>query len=61
MSSKNSPESRNATDACPTGICGHIHSTLSPEQCGCKGCQRHLEQLANPQPKVDLDSITLVF
>jgi hypothetical protein len=56
MSSKNSPESRNATAACPSGICGAIHSTLSPEQCGCKGCQRHLE---SPGSEVDINSIEL--
>lgn len=58
---KTTPESRNATPACPSGICGAIHSTLSPEQCGCKGCQEHLGSLAKSEPKSDLQFATLCF
>lgn len=54
MSSKTSPESRNATAACPSGICGAIHGTLTPEQCNCRDCKRYFEQLASSQPKTDL-------
>jgi hypothetical protein len=62
MSSKDSPESRNATAACPSGICGAIHGTLTAEQCGCKGCRDTIEQLAKmTSDAAKSDSFALYF
>ena len=46
-----------------SAICGYEHNTLTETQCGCARCRQAQARrvLTADLPKVDIDSITLVF